>query len=108
MLGWFKPLTLAFIIGTIVPPIAWILAFRFLGDPCVIYCGDAVWKLMDACGLNIAIACFFLIFVPMGNINEELRYKQSLESFGRFSRGFVLGTVATLLSMGLFDLFHHL
>ena len=99
MFGWFKPLTLAFIIGTIVPPIAWILAFQFLGDPCVIYCGDAVWKLMDACGLNIGIAIFFLIFVAMGNINEELRYKESLESFGRFSRGFVLGTVATLLSL---------
>ena len=92
MLGWFKPLTLAFIIGVIVPPIAWILAFQFLGDPCVIYCGDAVWKLMDACGLNIGIAIFFLIFVPMEN------------SFGRFSRGFFLGTVATLLSMRLYDL----
>tara|TARA_B100000214_G_scaffold205656_1_gene149135 strand:+ start:1754 stop:1936 length:183 start_codon:yes stop_codon:yes gene_type:complete len=59
---------------------------------------------MDACVLNIAIAGFFLIFLPMANINEELRYKESLESFGRFSRGFVLGTVATLLSMGLYDL----
>ena len=104
MWGWLKPLTLAFIFGTIVPPIAWILAFQFLGDPCVIYCSDAVWKLMDACALNIAIAGFFLIFLPMANINEELRYKESLESFGRFSRGFVLGTVATLLSMGLYDL----
>ena len=47
---------------------------------------------MDACGLNIGIAIFFLIFVPMEN------------SFGRFSKGFVLGTVATLLSMGLYDL----
>jgi len=92
MMGWFKPLTLEFVIGALVPPIGWFFAFAFLGEPCVIYCRGATWKLMEACSLNFAIAIFLLCFVAKEN------------SFGRFSRGLVSGTVLTFVSMGLLDL----